>query len=228
MVNFLLETILALTLGILPSLFWLNFYLKKDPRPEPKKAILTVFLLGAFFTIPAASLELFYLKFFNGTTLIALVVFAFIEEAAKFLATEFWVPYTRFFDEKTDPFFYMITAAMGFALVENILTLFSNLTGSHELVFFPIITTGLFRFLGATFLHSLASGILGFFWAYAILRERESILVFGFFAAVLLHSLFNFAIISMKARFFDFIFAFLILGLVAIGLLYKKLVYKNY
>ena len=44
-------------LGILPSLIWLAFYLKKDVHPEPKSEVLKIFFYGALVTIPAFFLE---------------------------------------------------------------------------------------------------------------------------------------------------------------------------
>src|SRR5687767_3787514 len=43
--------------GVLPSLIWLFYYLKKDLHPEPKKTILIVFLLGALSTVPTLFLQ---------------------------------------------------------------------------------------------------------------------------------------------------------------------------
>ena len=38
--------------GVLPSLVWLSYYLRKDSHPEPKRMILKVFLLGFLITLP--------------------------------------------------------------------------------------------------------------------------------------------------------------------------------
>ena len=49
---------LSIILGLLPSFAWLNFFLKEDTHPEPKKLILQTFLLGAFLTVPALIIQL--------------------------------------------------------------------------------------------------------------------------------------------------------------------------
>lgn len=42
--------ILAIILGILPSVIWLAFYLRKDIHPEPKKWLFLIFLAGMAIT----------------------------------------------------------------------------------------------------------------------------------------------------------------------------------
>ena len=247
MANLTLEILSAFFLGILLSFAWLSFYLRKDPRPEPKKEILIVFLLGAFFTIPAIILEIVWLKtgLSPENSLLTIIVLAAIEEASKFSAAGLWVPKTKYFDEETDPFLYLITAAMGFAMIENIFILISEIYSvkTFSILLYALTGTSILRFLGATFLHSLSSGVLGFFWAYAIIKERKSLLLLGFILATSLHSLFNLAIIFFKESknssfpilsffgnrtFLTFTSLFIISGLLVIGYLYKKLRSKNY
>lgn len=227
MANLTIYLILSFLIGIFPSLFWLGFYLRKDPRPEPVRALTIVFLLGAFFTLPAVVLELGWRALFPNAAIVNLFTFALIEELAKFSGASFWVTKTRFFDEKSDPFVYLITSAMGFAMVENTLIFFSEVI-SKEFLLASLIGSGFLRFLGATFLHLFSSGVLGFFWAYSILQEKKLLLYLGFLISTLLHFLFNFAIISLEKTYFVFILSFLVLGLFVIGLLYKNLRYKNY
>ena len=50
--------ILYVIFGILPSLVWLLYYLAKDMHPEPKKAILRVFLWGMVMTVPVLFVQL--------------------------------------------------------------------------------------------------------------------------------------------------------------------------
>ena len=87
------------------------------------------------------------------------------------------------FDEPIDAMIYMIIAALGFATVENIASV-ARATNGFELV--------TLRFLGATFLHTLSSGLLGYYWALGLLRKTViSFLAAGWFVATLLHSIFN-------------------------------------
>jgi len=54
------------------------------------------------------------------------------------------------------------------------------------------------RFLGATFLHALASGIMGYFLAASLLIKSKIRILFilgGLLGATILHSIFNYIII---------------------------------
>ncbi|PIU98790.1 hypothetical protein COS60_01185, partial [Candidatus Wolfebacteria bacterium CG03_land_8_20_14_0_80_39_317] len=98
-----------------------------------------------------------------------------------------------FFDEPIDAMIYMITAALGFAMVENIAIMFNIKILSEA---FSIITL---RFVGATLLHALSSGLVGYYWAKGIISNRTKLLVFkGIVFATLLHMVFNYLILSFK------------------------------
>jgi len=45
--------IILISLGFIPSLAWLFFFLKEDIHPEPKKMIVKVFVAGAVITFIA-------------------------------------------------------------------------------------------------------------------------------------------------------------------------------
>ncbi len=241
--SIILTRIIAFILGIIPIIIWLVFYLEEDPQPEPTKPIIIVFLLGIIFTVPAAASQLslnkiidFFKSFLGNSEIlsqnsfIVLASFAFIEELSKFVAADFWVSKTKYFDEETDPLIYLVTAALGFALVENILIFTSEsfLNSSGTNVFSLLTSASILRFLGANFLHTLSSGALGFFWAFSILKRNKWYLFWGFIFAVGLHTIFNFAIINIGKEIYNFIILFLIIGLTFISILYKRLELKNY
>ncbi len=238
-----LERVIAFILGIIPIIIWLTFYLEEDPKPEPSKSIAIVFLLGIVFTVPAAIAQIGYdkvidflktfsgnLKMFSQDSLFVLIVFAAIEELSKFVAADFWVSKTKYFDEETDPFIYLVTAALGFALVENVLIFTSEtfLKSNGANIFPYLFGASMLRFLGANFLHTFSSGTLGFFWALSILKRNKWYLFWGFILATGLHTIFNFAIMNVGKNIYDFIIIFLIIGLMAISIAYKKLKIKNY
>lgn len=194
-------------LGILPSFIWLLFYLHKDVNPEPKKMIFKVFLAGALMGPVAILLELgamrafnispewpaFFATLYQNTNLFLLNVLIFaplIEEFLKYLAVKWQVLKNPAFDEPLDAMLYLIISGLGFAAVENILSLFlmSNLTPQTAL------SQTLARFLSATFLHTLSSGILGYFLARSLLDFKKRYLIFGlgFILAVAFHSFYNY------------------------------------
>lgn len=173
-------------LGLLPAVVWLIFFLREDAtRPEPKKMIIYVFIGGAL-AAGASVIPEFYLQSYfppgAGEPAYAsslLAPFAFIEEVIKFLIVYLIIKKSTYFDEGVDAMIYMITAGLGFAAVENIL----NLIGGEALI--EIFTL---RAIGATLLHALASGILGFYWA-------RGYLISGIIAATLLHWGFNYLVL---------------------------------
>jgi len=207
--------ILYIPFGLLPSIIWLIFYLRKDSHPESKLMVLKIFFYGMLTAIIAAlievafdagidflsetfSLNLFipqYLSFF----LYYLIAVALIEEVAKFLVVQKKVLSDPEFDEPVDTMIYMIISALGFAALENLLYLLPSIFPGASLALGQTAILSGFRFLGATFLHALASGLLGFFLALAIFypKRRKMLLFLGIAAATLLHGLFNISIIGI-------------------------------
>ena len=197
--------------GVLPSIVWLLFYLKKDTHPESNRMILKIFFYGMLVALPAILLEMGLLQEIRRFDLPPLIIsvlsvfvgVAMIEELLKYFVVKEKVLNNAEFDEPIDTVLYMIIAALGFAAAENILIFFS--LGPAFLLGETILLT-IFRFLGATFLHVLASGILGYFLAMSIYQTkyRGRLLLLGLTIAVLLHGLYNFSIIEIggKASFF--------------------------
>lgn len=188
-------------LGITPSIIWLFFYLQKDVKPEPKSKILQVFAGGIAAAIFAAIAETILLKKLLGLETLnrtAKIVFvflaiAFIEEILKYLIVKLLVFKNSELDEPVDIVIYMIIAALGFAALENILLFFSE-----GLQVFETALIAALRFVGATFLHALSSGILGFFIALWFSKNKKNIILLfaGVSFSVILHALYNFFIIK--------------------------------
>jgi RsiW-degrading membrane proteinase PrsW (M82 family) len=190
----------------LPSLLWLNFYLKEDQRPEPKSMVLKVFLFGMIFAFLALFLEKFLIEgieIINFPQEIAdlikiFLVVAFVEEFLKFLVVRDVVFESKELDEPIDCMIYMIISGLGFAATENLLLLFpfkSKFLGE-------IFQISFLRFVSATFLHALSSAIVGFFIGLSFFRkeERLKLISFGLFFATLLHGLYNFSIIEFGEK----------------------------
>ncbi|MCK5664401.1 MAG: PrsW family intramembrane metalloprotease, partial [Thiotrichaceae bacterium] len=195
----------TIALGVLPSIIWLAFYLKKDLHPEPKKWLLLVFLAGMSLT-PLVTIILWQISgFFNflnlsfpaifSTFLINIIIIfigiAAIEELFKYLIVFFVMKHNPVFDEPEDAMIYMIVVALGFAAVENILVM-----NSFAPVFFFDSTQPLYvlalRFIGATFLHTLTSAIIGFYYALSLCKNDKcptnphALIIKGFAIAILL------------------------------------------
>jgi len=206
--------IFAILLGLLPSFAWLFFFLKEDIHPEPKKMLALVFVAGIFSTFFALGLQFMLRAALNSIqinqyNILAFLGFGAIEETIKFLAVYLIIRKKMCFDEPIDAMIYMITAALGFAMLENIAVL-SNIKILSDA--FSVITL---RFVGATLLHALSSAIVGYYWAKGIILSRrikptneppchlfgtppKLLLIKGLVLATLLHATFNYFILISK------------------------------
>lgn len=196
----LVTLIISLVFGLLPGFAWLAFYMGEDNHGEPKRLIAFTFVAGMAFGFFAVTIE-------RGLTpalgrwgvgelsIVSLLVLALVEELVKFAAAYFAATRSPQFHEPIDAMIYMIVAALGFATLENIGAI-ANIPGS--VLFVPAaLETISFRFVGATLLHTLTSGIIGFHWAIGMVHKRTvSWLLAGIALAAILHACFNYLIIN--------------------------------
>jgi RsiW-degrading membrane proteinase PrsW (M82 family) len=211
--------ILYLFFGILPSIIWLLFYLRKDVHPESKAMILKIFFYGMLAALPVFLIEIGFNEELNQLNISPILISALnlfigvglMEEFFKFLVVRGKVIKNSEFDEPPDAVLYMIIAALGFAALENILILISFGLGKPVL-FSEALSISIFRFWGATFLHALCSGLVGFFLALSFfhLKKRGILLATGIILAALLHGLYDFSIMEVEGG-FKFILPVLIL-----------------
>jgi RsiW-degrading membrane proteinase PrsW (M82 family) len=111
---------------------------------------------------------------------------------------------------------YMMVSALGFAAAENILIM-NNTIYETALDPYFLVTA---RFLGATFLHALASALFGCFIALSFhnLKKRNFYFLCGLGSATLLHGFYNFFIMN-TSEYYQFKFLFELLVIVAIFLI---------
>lgn len=129
----------------------------------------------------------------NDLPLIAFLGIAIIEEYFKYGAVRILVEGRPEFDEPIDAMIYMITAALGFAALENALFIVPTIAENFDIGF--QLTAN--RFIGANLLHATGSGIVGFFLARAFFSHyKHHFLAIGILLASLLHALFNYIIIK--------------------------------
>jgi len=204
---------IAIIVGLLPGLAWLYFYLREDCHPEPKKLIALTFFSGALITVFAFVIQKFFGCFvfsycggilenfvqekpeFLGFGLLTFL--ALVEEVLKFGAAYMIVHKSEFFDEPIDAMIYMVVAALGFATIENLGVVGTYFSDSSDVGFGAIAGTISLRFVGATLLHALSSGLVGYYWAKTI-REfgLKRFLFLGLVLATILHAIFNYVIIT--------------------------------
>lgn len=205
-----LSYILLIAAGVAPSLIWLFYYLRRDCHPEPRVMIARTFLMGIIISPLAIIFQLLFVKFAESNLQINIgfpeiasrgALFflwaAFVEEFVKFFAVRIIDLYDPEFDEPVDAMVYMITAGLGFAAMENIITLFRTLPdGSHA-----VASVWVLRFAGATLLHALSSAIMGYFVALSWFfhHHARKLITTGLVIA----SLFHFAFNSLLSFFYD-------------------------
>lgn len=201
--------LLIIALGLLPGFTWLLFYLQEEIHPEPKKMIAKVFFAGALSAIAALLIQLliscaFVYPFGSCSKTLSekisfippalMLVFVAVEEIAKFAAAYFVIAKSKYFDEPVEAMIYMAVAALGFATVENLGALSNPGT--------PVLLNGVFeiatfRLVGTTLLHTLTSSIAGYFWALGIRNfKSKKFIVYGLILAVILHTAFNYLILT--------------------------------
>lgn len=210
--NFESNTLLAILSGIIPAILWLWYWLSYDKKnPEPKFFIAITFFTGvitAFIAIPIENLitnnQTLLENLFSNTatylyipaTSIILVFYSATEEILKFLGAYFSAIKRPQNNEAIDNVIYLVTAALGFAAMENILFVMSS-TNSEGII--GGLMNGNTRFLGAMVLHTVASGMIGAFMALAYRKNKFFkfiYLMFGIFIAIALHTIFNSFIIN--------------------------------
>lgn len=212
-----------LLLTFLPPILWLAFYLREDRHPEPKLLIVLAFVGGMASALLALLAECGFVFLTSGSCqggigpgLNPLVLFlgiAFIEEYAKYLPVKFLIIKRPDFDEPVDGMIYMMTAALGFAALENVLFIFPLFQESV----FAGLEVAANRFLGANLLHALSSGIVGFFLARRWFHpHRHHFIALGIILAALLHAGFNYLILTKEALPQGTFYIILLLSLMAV------------
>ncbi len=212
--------IFALFTGLVPSLIWLYFWLRRDKKnPEPFFLLLISFLLGAGMVLIAGYLQK-GVKDMIFDTQVRVVVWAGIEEALKFLVFYLVAYRSRANDEAIDPAMYLITIALGFAALENVLYILKP--GINFSVTAGLLTGGL-RFFGSTLLHVIASGFIGIVVGLAPRATRGIFMLFGLAGATLLHSTFNIFILKNTTASFLQIYGYLWVSAIISLIILEKL-----
>lgn len=215
--------ILAFLGGIIPSLFWLWFWLKEDEEnPEPTLLLTVVFIMGMLAVLIVLPIQKF-IQTHIGSHNIELILWASTEEIMKYLAVLIILYRTNYADKPIDWPIYLITCALGFAALENTLFLIKPISVTDGAT--VALLTGHLRFLGSTLLHSIASGVIGITIGLSLHLGRfmkKIFLIIGFLVAISLHTAFNFFIIKNDGNDFMKVFAFLWVVTIVIMLLFEK------
>lgn len=215
--------LIAIFGGLVPALFWLWFWLREDrEHPEPKGLIFITFLLGMAMVIFVLPFEQLARSKIQDQQLLT-IIWAAAEELIKYFAVALIAFKTSQIDEPVDFPIYFVTAALGFAALENSLFLINPLSLGDGTVG---LLTGNLRFLGATLLHAVSSSLVGISLGlafYGTWFQKKLGLFLGLLTAIVLHSLFNFFIIKNDGENFFGVFGFLWIVTIITMLLFEKL-----
>lgn len=220
--------IYALIAGILPALLWLWFWLKEDNlHPEPRLLIILSFLGGMLSVAIVLPLQKIALNLLDASTLpylneIKYTVWAGIEEIIKLLVVYFIALRSRFLDEPVDAMIYLITAALGFAALENTFFILKPLEAGNAV---QALINGNLRFMGATLLHVVASATIGFCIALSFYKPRwlkNLSIAFGVILGTTLHTAFNLFIIESSGMDTFKVFASVWVGVIFLMLFFEK------
>ncbi len=185
----LLPQVLNFLLALVPALILLNYFYRRDPRPEPRRVVLKAFLLGIGSTIPAIIIELF-LGRMTPAGLSPLMILAFrafivaglVEESCKlFMVKKYIYPHPEF-DEVTDGIIYTMAAGLGFAFLENII---------YSMNSYHAMSILIMRGVTAVPLHGLTSGLMGYYIGKAKI-DGVPLIPLGLLIAVLYHGAYDF------------------------------------
>ena len=149
-------------------------------------------MVAVFFALPGEQ------WIWNSTKNMTAVIigWAIVEETLKFLASYLGALRDRENNEPIDSLIYLITAALGFAALENTLFL-AGAVKTGGLI--EGLDLGVLRFVGASLLHVVSSGTLGFFLALGFYKRGSVKKIdagLGLVAAICLHAVFNLFILK--------------------------------
>lgn len=216
--------LLALVSGVLPALIWLSFWLHEDYKhPEPRGLIIKTFLLGMVAVILVLPFQKMVDSWFPGLTIAAILLWVTLEELFKLAAAYFGGLKSFEDNEPIDPIIYMITAALGFVALENTLFAFGPILANEGIT--SNIISGNLRFMGASLLHIVSSGIVGVALAFSFYKSRLrriTLTIIALIIAITIHAGFNLAIVYWKN--YGTIIAF---GLVWIGVIFLLLAFER-
>ncbi len=177
--------VLSLLVSAAMTLGWLWFFVRRDRHPEPLWLLARTFAWGAFAWLVAAAFESSLGRLLSdsgtGALLLVALLTAVTEETSKFLAASTAATESDF-DEPMDGLVYAVTAALGFALVENLTYVLGF--GTRVAVWHALLTT---------LAHALFSAPQGYALGGLHWRQRHSRrwVAQGLLLSIVLHFVFN-------------------------------------
>jgi len=185
-----------LLLALAPAILLMMYvYFRDKYEKEPVKLILKGILLGAIIIFPVGVVENYITAFGQNLDKIpkaawdGFVVAGATEEAFKYLAVFVLIWRNRNFNEKFDGIVYAVSVSLGFAAIENLFYVFSNISSMQ---------VGLLRAFTAVPGHTIFGIVMGFYLGMArfTVQSRKKYLIRAFTVPWLLHGVYDFLILS--------------------------------
>ena len=219
------DKIFLFLIALLPTLALLSFFMYSDKFVEPKKNVLSTFILGIFIIAP---LEVFH----YGTEMIigepieynaffrAFFKAAFLEELFKFCVLYFFCTKFTEFNEPMDGIVYGITASLGFAFWENLEYIYIR----DEFVIKEALQTAWLRAFTAVPSHAFDGVIMGFFIGRHYFRDYKTNtnLILALLIPVTLHGFYDWVLMEESIN-RNFMYLVMIVELGLIVYLYRNL-----
>lgn len=185
-----------LLLALAPAILLMMYvYFRDKYEKEPVNMILKGILIGAIIIFPVGFIENSIISFGKNLDKIpkaawdGFVVAGATEEAFKYLAVFILIWRNRNFNEKFDGIVYAVSVSLGFAAIENLFYVFSNVNSTQ---------VGLLRAFTAVPGHTIFGIVMGFYLGLARFseRNRNKWLIRAFTIPWLLHGIYDFLIMS--------------------------------
>lgn len=197
-----MDTYIIIFMAVLPVAILLYYIYSKDKNsPEPTTELVKAFTLGTLsiplsfcMSFPFGLIGLYPDEVTNIFDSIRLSFFgaAIPEEVAKFFILWLVLRKNRFFDEKMDGIVYAVCVSLGFAAVENIMYLFSNID--------TFLAVGVSRAIFSVPGHFCFGILMGYYYSLAKFyphspkRNKALILV----APILVHGIYDSILFSIN------------------------------
>lgn len=203
----ILETVIILTITVLPTILLWEYIVGLDKFKEPKKVLIKLFCAGFLAAVLTTILTLILECFseniidYNVTLSIKSFLYVFfciglIEEFSKFILMYLFGWNIKEHDETYDTVLYCMLVALGFATIENLLYSLSGGT----------ILSATLRFFTAVPGHVIDGAFMGYF-AYKVKLKKTK---YNFFLAIIIpaltHTIYDFIALSADNLFITLLF----------------------
>ena len=207
--------LLLLGISLLPVVVLFSYIYWRDKyEKEPLHLLVKSFLWGCFSCLPAIWLtyRMEDLGFrahdptLAGKLAGCILGIGFSEELAKYIFLRFYMYPKQEFDEPYDGIMYSVAISLGFAGLENILYVMDG-----------GMTTGILRMFTAVPGHTMFAVLMGYFVGLAKVNPNPVSAaiqhILGFTAAMVVHGLYDFFLMSQVEMLIPFAFVVLIVGI---------------